>query len=186
MNQPTNCKEVRPSVYHLGEISEEPCHDENEEYLKYKEVEKAYCFPHITEHPNMLEAITECKRNPRCRMFFQDSRNPDDRGILSQKLEHYINSYFLCSKGARVNLKAGRPTTLYVLKEDVSEVLKQTTIVPDVTLKSSNENNITTKKRGTYVSFVTFVVLLIILMFRAVIRAIRKLSTYLNSLPIRC
>ena len=187
VNQPTNCKEVRPSYYHFGEVSEEPCREGNDEYRKYKDIKKAYCFPHITEHPNMLKAILECSRNPSCGMFFEKLiEDPyqyqyDLHERLIYRENRYIRKYFTCSKGAQVNLRAGQPTTLYVLNEDFSEVLKQSIIIPNIAQKPSNEDSIRTKTKGAYVSFFTFVVLLIILMFRAVIRAMRKISTYLKS-----
>ena len=70
VNQPTNCKKVRLSAHHFGEISHEPCKDENQKFLKYKKVEGAYCFPHTTEHSNILNAITECESKSSCGMFY--------------------------------------------------------------------------------------------------------------------
>ena len=175
VSQSTNCKEVRTSNYHFGETSEEPCHAENEEYRKYKAIQSAYCFPHTSVHPNILEAITECKKRSSCGMFFQQ-RIESLKYLLSNE-----QTFFLCSEGAQVNLGASQLTTLYVLEEDASDVARQNTLMLDISLKSSEEDNIATKMRGHYVSFFTFVALVMILMFRAVIRAIRKLTTYIKS-----
>ena len=176
VRQPTNCKDARPSSYYFGEISDEPCQDANDEYLKYKAIKNAYCFPHTTEHPNILEAISECKRHLSCGMFFQQDVESVE---ISWNHSTFKTRFYLCSKESHTNLDASGLTTLYVLEENASKVLKQSTLVPDI--KSSDENNMATKLKAPYVSFFTFVALVVILMFRAVIRAIRKISTYFKS-----
>ena len=66
VNQPTSCNNVVLSSSHFGELSEQPCREENDEYLKYKDIGPGYCYPHISQHSNLLEAIQECKKDHTC------------------------------------------------------------------------------------------------------------------------
>ena len=74
MNQPTRCDDVRLSQVHFGELSEEACKEENAEYHKYNKIGDGYCHPHLSEHPNLLDAIEECKKHSDCTMFFENWR----------------------------------------------------------------------------------------------------------------
>ena len=183
VNQPTGCDDARPSPVHFGEVSEQACKKVNDEWNKYIYLGAGYCYPTMSEHPNLLEAIETCEKDTTCNMLFVQWRSwyDEQNGTLGKPKVGYLGStrsFFICPDWAYVNSDATYHTQMYVLEEDASEVKA---FVPEIALKFHASHKRKTEMMGPYVSFFTFVVLVCILVLRAVIRAIRKISTYIKS-----
>ena len=146
--------------------------------MKYKYLERGYCYPHISEHPNLLEAMNACKKESTCVMIFQKWMYRNDINIDTSIETFKKRWYFTCPDWAYVNFDTTQHTLLYALEKDADRVKE---FVPEVSIKTGVKDDPTTKMIGSHVPFFTFGALVSILILRAVIRAVRRTSTFIKS-----